>query len=121
MFHTHKNNLHGIKAALKVYPAIWFHGDGNMYHDEQESEHRKDFANKSDSPQTYRAKFTSADQVPGTVEEMNALLMASKTKELTEAAKPKEVAKAGGFDFEIPEEEEQATEKEKEQAPKKRR
>ena len=106
MFKTHKNNLHGLKAALKVYPAIWFHGDGNMYHDESESDHRKDFANKSDSPQTYRAKFTPSDEIPSTVEDMNALLMTSKTKELTEAAKPKEVANAGGFKFEIYEEEE---------------
>lgn len=109
MFKTHKNNILGIKAALKVYPEIWFHGDGNIYHKEYESETRQKYSNPLPgggiNPGTYRIKFKASDEIPETVEEMNEAFMVSKNKEFIEASKPKEQNGVATFSIDIPKEE----------------
>ena len=105
MFNTHPNNIHGIKAAVSAYGDIWFHGDGNIYHKKEDSDFRKEFSNDRDGAQTYRINFKKGDSIPSTTEELNKLLLQSKTKEVAEAARPKEVAGISTFKVEIPIEE----------------
>ena len=106
MFSIHKNNIHGIKAAVDHYGTIWFHGDGNMYHKEYESDTRKIFSNPlSDNtagPGTYRVKFTKGDAIPETVEALKKLLLDSKNKDYEDAAKPKSDSNVSTFKVAIP-------------------
>jgi len=88
MLKTHPKNIAHIKAALKVFPEIWFHGDGNIYHKKKESDDRKDFTNNGNGPETYRIHFKQGDNIPATVEDMNKSLIQSKTSEIAEATKP---------------------------------
>lgn len=111
MFKTHENNIPQIRAAVKAFDKIWFHGDGNIYHKEEESNHRKDFSNGANNPATYRIAFAKGDTIPETVEDLNKALMDSKTKELTEAAKPKEVAGIATFRVEEPKKVEESDKK----------
>lgn len=90
MFKTHEKNIPQIKGALKAYPAgVWFHGCGNIYVSEKASDDRKNFTNPNSEEATYRIHFTSVDQVPATLDELNKKLMASRVSELAKEKTPK--------------------------------
>lgn len=108
MFKTHINNIHGLRAAVNHFGKIWFHGDGNMYHEKHWSDNAKDFSNDPQGASTYRVEFNKGDKIPSTVEELNKMLMAAKNREAVEAATPKEVSGLATFKVEIPEENEEA-------------
>jgi hypothetical protein len=110
MFKTHKNNIHGIKGAVKHYGKIYFHGDGNIYHQKEDSDFAKDFSNNSDDAKTYRVCFTKGDDIPDTVEELNKMLMKAKAKDIVESQQPKEATSVPTFSVDIPEDEEDALE-----------
>ena len=102
MFNLHANNIHGIEAATNAFGEIWFHGDGNIYHKKEDSDFRKDFSNGSDSPATYRKHFKKGDTLPTNVEDLTKVLLNSKTQEVIEASKPKEVSGIATFNVSIP-------------------
>lgn len=104
MFKTHINNLAGIKAAATYYGIIFFHGDGNIYHNEADSEFRRDFSNDKNGPETYRVKYRLGDKFPETLEELHVDLLASKTKEMQDAQLPQSVAGISTFKVEFTEE-----------------
>ena len=105
MFKTHPNNIHGIKAAVKAHETVYFHGDGNIYHKKEDSDFRKDFSNDPTGSHTYRVKFgKGGKQVPSSLEELNKMLLAAKSEEAVESAKPKESSSVATFDVEIPDE-----------------
>ena len=100
MFSLNKNNLTALKAAADHYGKVYFHGCGNIYHKEEESNFRQEFANDLIGPSTYRIIVKKGDAIPETIEEMSKLLMESKSKEVIEAARPREVT--GLTTFKIP-------------------
>jgi hypothetical protein len=91
MFKTSQQNIPQIKAALKAYPqnGIWFHGCGNMYADQASSDFRQKFTNPNSEDATYRIHFTNVKEVPATVEELNKMLMASRSQEIVREKMPK--------------------------------
>lgn len=103
MFKTHINNLPQIKAAATHYGTIWFHGDGNIYHKQGDSDFRKDFSNDKNGPETYRVKFNSGDRFPETLEELHVSLLSSKTKELQAAQLPQSVTGISTFKVHVDE------------------
>lgn len=97
IFKTHKAHINEIKGAIRFHNApVYFHGDGNIYpvtptNLEQGQMNPSDFRLKNSNPKkeeaTYRVKFNSIAEVPGTVEEINDLLIKSKEKERQEQQK----------------------------------
>jgi hypothetical protein len=86
-----------VRATLDQLGPCWLHGDGNIYLANEEgirsSETRKEFSNERQSEATYRVKFNNSSELPGTVEELHALLEKSKRAEELKArgeAGPKE-------------------------------
>jgi hypothetical protein len=92
LFKTNKNNIAQIKAVIESFGQCYFHGDGNLYADEKESDFRKDFSNPKNDAATYRVKFTAVSQVPETLDELNNALLKARNNEVIQSAKPKEVA-----------------------------
>lgn len=101
MFKLHPQHLKDIKAAANHYGSIYFHGDGNIYHREEDSNFRKEFSNNSDGPQTYRVKFSKDGEFPDTLEVLAEMLMKAKNAEAIEKAKPKETAGISTFKTEV--------------------
>lgn len=101
MFKLHAQHLKDIKAATNHYGSIYFHGDGNIYHKEEDSTFRKDFSNNSDGPQTYRVKFIKDGTFPETLEVLSEMLMKAKNAEAIEKSKPKEIAGISTFKTEV--------------------
>jgi hypothetical protein len=95
-FKTHKENIKQIRAVIATYGQCYFHGCGNFYDKKEDSDFRKDFTNPGHNNTTpasaYRVHFTSKNQVPDNVEDLNALLQKSFAKEQVEASKPKSVS-----------------------------
>lgn len=89
MFKTSQANIPQIKATIKAYGECWFHGCGNIYADEISSGFRQKFTNPNSEESVYRIHFTSVGQVPATVEDLNKLLMASRSKEIVQEKMPK--------------------------------
>lgn len=82
----HKTNLIQLKSAVRApqfKDGIWFHGDGNMYTSEKESNDRAAFHN--DHPANvgarYRKHFTKTDAIPDSLEEMEKQLVAANQAE----------------------------------------
>lgn len=88
MFILNEGNISQIKAAVKAHGEIWFHGDGNIYHKKEESDHRQKYSNNRDGVQTYRVKFDGSSKIPTSVEDLTKALLDSKTRETMEATKP---------------------------------
>lgn len=89
------------------------HADGNIYVDidvnekgepvgpkHQPSYLAKEFASPGNEARTYSIKFTSVDQIPGTLEELESMFFASKAKE--KAEKDKIVAGLGTLTMDAP-------------------
>jgi hypothetical protein len=87
MFKTHPAHFKQIRAVVAKYGICYFHGDGNMFTTEQDSNFRKDFTNPKEEASKYRAIFRTGDHIPDTEQEMEAVLMATYNRE-------KQVAKA---------------------------
>jgi hypothetical protein len=89
MFKTSQANIPQIKATIKAFRECWFHGCGNIYADQAASDFRQKFTNPNSEESTYRIHFTSVSQVPGTTEELNKMLMASRNQEMIQEKMPK--------------------------------
>jgi len=85
-------NLEQIKDCVEQLGICFFHGDGNMYTTQEDSNFRKDFSNPKNEGAIYRVKFTSVSAVPDTVEGMTKLLFESRNTEVANAAKATEVS-----------------------------
>jgi hypothetical protein len=92
-FKTVEANIEQIKAVVDSFGKCYFHGDGNLYDNEADSDFRKNFSNPgvngATSPSAYRVLFTNKSQVPESVEEINAMLTQSFASEQAEASRPK--------------------------------
>lgn len=86
MFKTHINNIPGIKAAVAHFGSAYFHGDGNLYSKKEDSDFRKDFSNDANGPHSYRVLFVRGDIIPESLEQLDQLLLASKTREMAQTA-----------------------------------
>lgn len=82
IFKTHQSNIAQIRACVEAYGVCFFHGCGNMYADEKESDFRKNFTNPKSDESSYRIKFMSVDQVPETLDELNTMLLGERNKEI---------------------------------------
>ena len=84
-FNIHLVNLKQVRAVVQKYGVCWFHGDGNFYRDEVNSNFRKGFTNpgrdNSLPSAAYRVKFTNVDDVPNTIQAMEKRLYAAKMEE----------------------------------------
>jgi hypothetical protein len=92
MFKTHLTNIAQIQAIVAAFGVCFFHGDGNMYDEEKHSDFRKDFSNPKNEASGYRVKFTATSKLPGSVEELDKMLMDSRTQEVIEKSKPASVS-----------------------------
>jgi hypothetical protein len=97
MFPLHNQHLADIKGAVAHFGEIRFHGDGNIYQTEQDSDFRKDFSNDPVGPHTYRVRFDKNSILPKSLDELAKMLQASKTQEAIDRAKPKEQKNAATF------------------------
>lgn len=79
----HPTCLDQLRTYLKYYKEGWFHGDGNIYDEERNSNDRVDFHNDTQANfgAGYRKKFVQGDTVPATLAEMEKLLVAAKNEE----------------------------------------
>lgn len=82
MFKLHQVCLKQIKAAIRAFGTIWFHGDMNLYHTKKNSDDRQIFQNDPNGPGTYRIKFTDISQVPADLKGLEELLQKSRSQEL---------------------------------------
>jgi hypothetical protein len=89
MFKTSKENIPQIKATIEEFGECWFHGCGNIYVDQGASDFRQKFTNPNSEESTYRVHFTALNQVPATLEELNKLLMTSRSEEIVREKMPK--------------------------------
>lgn len=89
MFKTTQANIPQIKATIKKFGECWFHGCGNIYDKIEASNFRQKFTNPNSEESVYRIHFTSTNQVPTTVEELNKMLMASRNQEMVKEKMPK--------------------------------
>jgi len=95
-FKTHQSHVPAIKATIAAKGAVWFHGDGNIYHAESRmsSADAARYAQRlpgregRPGPGSYRVQFTSIADVPATVEEINKRLIDSFTKEQVTSVRP---------------------------------
>lgn len=92
MFNLHQENIEQIKATIEAFGICYFHGDGNFYENEQDSNFRKDFSNPKNDNATYRVLYDDVADVPADIEGLSKDLLASRNKEVIEASKPKTVA-----------------------------
>jgi hypothetical protein len=87
-----------LPKVIKKYGHAYLHGDGNIYIDKatdqngnpiqathQASYIAKTFSAIENESARYVVKFTSVDQIPGSVDEMEKLFMSTKQRELREA------------------------------------
>lgn len=88
MFKTNQANIAQIKATIEAYDECWFHGCGNIYVGKDESDFRKNFTNPNSEESIYRIRFSSLNEVPGSVKELNELLMKSRNQELIQEKMP---------------------------------
>ena len=93
MFKTHEENIPQILAVVDAFGTCYFHGCGNMYDNQKDSDDRKIYSNPGFNNTTpasaYRVVFTSKDQVPTNLEGLNSLLQKSFSDEQIQASKPK--------------------------------
>jgi hypothetical protein len=78
----HEKNLKELKASIKAYGTVWIHGDGNIYHTEENSNNAQQFVNTQFSAPTYRTKYSTGDILPKTVEELERALQDGKMNEI---------------------------------------
>jgi len=81
-----------ILACIEAFNVCFFHGDGNMYDNENDSNFRKDFSNPKNEGAAYRIKFTHASQVPTNVDDLSKKLFEARNADVIAAAKGKEVS-----------------------------
>lgn len=82
----HPINLKQLASALrhpKFKEGIWFHGDGNMYTSQKESDDRATFYNQhpANIGAEFRKHFVKTDAIPADLEEMEAVLIAAHNEE----------------------------------------
>jgi hypothetical protein len=99
-----------IRAVVNQLGTCYFHGDGNIYVDEKDSNFRKDFGNPGQEESKYRIKFSKGDKIPGTIKEMNDALMESRNNEMLKDSITKETKVSTVFNFKMPEAETVKTE-----------
>lgn len=87
IFKTHKENIPQIEAILATFGVCFFHGDGNMYTEQKDSDFRKEFSNPKTEESGYRIKFVGGQNVPQTVEELNNALLAARNAEVMQGMK----------------------------------
>ena len=92
MFAIHEKNIPQIKATIKAFGKCYFHGDGNLYSEESDSDFRQNFSNPKNEHSQYRILFTNENQVPATVEELTKKLMESRSQELIQGRVQKTVS-----------------------------
>jgi len=115
LFNIHPVNLIQVKAVIRTFGVCWFHGDGNMYHIEKESDDHRQFTNpgrnNTKPAASFRAKFTSPDQVPDTVPKMEEVLL--RQNNIEEKAERMKEEKAGQVinTFKVSEEDEEPVKK----------
>lgn len=88
MFKANQANIAQIKATIDAYGECWFHGCGNIYVGKDESDFRKNFTNPNSEEAIYRIHFSSINEVPSSVKELNELLMKSRNQELIQEKMP---------------------------------
>jgi hypothetical protein len=101
-FKTNDVIIRQVRAISAQREEVFYHGDGNIYTKEIDSNFRKEFGNPGQEESKYRIKFKKGDKIPGTVKEMNDLLLSSRNKELIQESKP--VTQSVTDVFTIPEE-----------------
>jgi hypothetical protein len=92
IFKLHKSNLPQIKAVVKKFGVCYIHGDGNLYTGKEESDFRKDFSNPNSEEATYRVKFENINDVPETIEDLQALMMKAKNQETLDERRVEEIS-----------------------------
>ena len=81
IFKIHKVHFKQIAKIVEKFGVCWYHGDGNMYTKEKDTNFRKDFSNPGKEESRYRVCFKTGDHIPETVGQMEKLLQASYQKE----------------------------------------
>lgn len=89
MFNTSEQNIPQIKAAIKTYNKVWFHGCGNLYDNQEASDFRQKFTNPSNEASVYRVVFDDVRLVPKTKKELDELLLKSRSQEIVTEKMPK--------------------------------
>jgi hypothetical protein len=90
-FKTNDMLIKQVKACVNAFGICYYHGDGNMYDNEKDSHFRKTFGNPGQEESKYRVIFKRGDKIPGTVKEMNDMLLESRNRERLQESIPKEV------------------------------
>jgi hypothetical protein len=80
----HPQNLKLLRASVKKFGTVWIHGDGNIYENKETSDIAQKFVNTPFSAPTYRAKFTTLDKLPTTLEELEIALQNGRMNEIKE-------------------------------------
>ena len=80
----HEHHLKFLRACVKKYGTVWIHGDGNIYHTKELSDIAQKYVNTPFTPPTYRAKFTTLDKLPATLEELELALQNGRMNEIKE-------------------------------------
>jgi hypothetical protein len=97
IFKLHEENLPQVKAVVKKFGVCYIHGDGNLYITKEESDFRKDFSNPNSDEATYRVKFEKGDEIPGTIEDLQSLMMKAKNQETLDERKVEEISSVRTF------------------------
>jgi len=85
MFTTHEANIPQIKATINAFGKCWFHGDGNLYSEKEDSDFRQGFSNPKNENSQYRILFTNVSQVPDSKEALDKMLLESRAKEIVDS------------------------------------
>jgi hypothetical protein len=79
-FKTHPNNIADIRAAVRAFGQVYFHGDGNMFAQDKNgkwtnSDNHTKFTNEANQAAKYRKLFTQDTIMPRTKEQLDKMLV----------------------------------------------
>ena len=87
-FRTHPNNIADIRAAVRVFGAIMFHADGNIFAQDKKgtwlySDNQQKYTNEANKAAKYRIMFNAQSIMPKTKEHLDKMLIDAYNQELS--------------------------------------
>jgi hypothetical protein len=84
--------LEQVRETVKQFGSCYLHGDGQFYGagKEKNSDDNKEFSDPDNLEATYRVLFTSPEQVPDKLEDIENMLHTGKIQETTKSREPSE-------------------------------
>lgn len=104
MFPITSVHLEYIESSVNAFGEVFIHGDGNLFPDAELSKQHIQFAPPKLIGHDYVLRFKAGDKLPESVEELQSMFIAAKTKENAENLKPTQQAKI----YSIPDKKKQA-------------